>query len=194
MKQQEKQIFLSIAICAVMGFSSLHCNLFETREAENPSAPSLHFDPPTVPEKVISNLLYAIEEKNVANYMNCFIDPLTTTRTFRFTPSTDGASLGPWTLADERAYFENLKTSAGEHGFSKLTLTLRNNPLPLDTVRYEYTYSLTFMHSKPGVPTTVIGHMELTLGTENNGWWAIYAWADYKDSADTWSRLKVAFQ
>jgi hypothetical protein len=177
-----------------MGLLSLQCSLFETREPEHPSQSSFHFDPPTQPEIVISNLRYAVEEKNVANYMNCFVDPLSTTRTFRFAPSTDGASLGPWTLADERAYFQNLTTSTGDNGFSQLTLTLRNNPFPIDTVRYEYGYSLTFMHSKPGVPTTVLGHMELSLGRESNGSWAIYAWADYKDSSATWSRLKVEFQ
>ena len=172
----------------------LRCGLFGPRDAQDPSTQSTNFRPPTTPDIVISNLEYAVQEKNVANYMNCFVDPLITTRRFRFTPSSDGTSLGPWTLADERAYFENIKASAGDNGFSRLNLTLRNNPLPLDTVRYEYTYSLTFMHSKPGVPTTVAGHMELTLGTENNGWWAIYGWADYKDSSDTWSRLKVEFQ
>ena len=183
----------ALAAGAVLMF--IQCNLFDTREAANPSLPSLSFRQPTDPSIVISNLQNAVSEKNVANYVSCFVDPITSNRELTFIPSSDGAGLVSWSRDDERSYFENLRTSIGENGFSQLTLFPQNTPFPIDTVRYEFRYTLTVMHSKPGVPTTVSGHMELSIGREtNSSRWSIYAWTDRKDTAETWSRLKVEFQ
>jgi hypothetical protein len=168
------------------------CSLFETREPEQPTQSSSRFDEPYESATVISNLRSAIEQKNTVNYMKCFANPQTSTRPFVFKPSSDGASLSSWTLEDERIYFQNLMASTGDR-FSQLQLTLRNTPLPLDTVRYDYGYVLTILHSKAGVPTTVKGHMELALARQSNAFWAIYEWSDHKDSSLTWTRLKVEF-
>lgn len=183
----------SLKAVAFFAVTLMSCSLFEPREPEQPTQTSSHYTPPDQPEIVISNLQYAVEEKNPPNYIKCFASPQTSTRPFTFNPSTD-VSLGPWGLSDEQTYFQNLCTSTGKDRFSQLVLTLRNTPLPLDTVQYEYSYALTFMHTKTGVPTTVMGHMELALARQSNGFWAIYDWSDFKDSSFTWSRFKVEFQ
>lgn len=183
------------ALAVSIGLMFIQCDLFDTREPGDPSLSSLSFRQPTDPSIVISNLQNAVFEKNVANYMSCFVDPVTANRVYTFSPSADGASLVSWDRDDERSHFENLRTSIGENGFSQLTLIQQNTPFPIDTVRYEFQYTLTAMHSKPGVPTTVSGHMELSIGRESSGSrWSIYSLADHKDTAETWSRLKVEFQ
>jgi len=182
---------LAAGICMVF----IQCSLFDTREPANPSLPSFSFKQPTDPSIVISNLQNAVFEKNVANYMSCFIDPVTAGRAYTFNPSSDGANLVNWSRDDERTYFENLRASIGENGFSQLTLIQENTPFPIDTARFEFRYSLTAQHTKPGVPTTVSGHMELSIGRESGGTrWSIYSWTDHKDTAETWSRFKVEFQ
>ncbi len=195
MRRTRTYLLASRVLAGALGLIFIQCNLFDTREPANPSLPSFSFRQPIDPSIVISNLQNAVFEKNVANYMNCFVDPVTANRAYTFNPSSDGANLVNWDRDDERSYFENLRTSIGENGFSQLTLIPQNTPFPIDTARYEFQYILTALHTKPGVPTTVSGHMELSIGRESGGTrWSIYSWTDHKDTAETWSRLKVEFQ
>ena len=168
------------------------CSLFEPREPEQPTQSGDHFDQPGQPSIVISNLSYAITEKNVSNYMKCLVDTTVSTRPFKFNPSSDAANLVNWSLADERSYFINFTGSIGKNGYSDLLLTEADSITTADSKTYQYKYSLAF--SRIGEPSRMVsGHMELKLAVDN-GFWSIYEWSDFKDLDTTWSRLKLEFQ
>ena len=54
------------------------CGLFDTRDPEQPDQGGLDYIPATVPSIALSNLVSAIAQKNVDNYMRNFGDPAVT--------------------------------------------------------------------------------------------------------------------
>jgi len=183
--------FLSIWFSAVVILVN-GCSLFEPREPEQPTQSGDHFDQPGQPSIVISNLNFAITERNVSNYMKCFVDTTTSTHPFKFNPSADATNLVSWGLADERSYFVNLTSTIGKDGYSRLDLSEADSITAADSKTYQYKYSLGFAKLGENV-RTVKGHMELKLAVDN-GFWSIYEWSDFKDSDTTWSRLRLEFQ
>jgi hypothetical protein len=177
----------------------LHCSLFEPREPEPPTQSSFDFRPPTVPTIVISNLQNAVAQKNSANYMSCFADPLKTGRAFTFIPSAEASAQYPgllanWTIADELSYFQNLIAKAPPNGFSSLLLTPKSSVVTADSVIYDFDYTLTFEHTEAGFPTTSRGTLQFSIGTDNTNFWTIYRWSDFKTTTDiTWSLVKGKF-
>ena len=188
-----------LILCGVLISSSPGCGLFEPRTPEAPSQPSLNSNPPTDPTIVIANLQSAIDQKNVANYISCFADPLKTTRTFVFTASADASALyagvlSSWTRDEEQSYFQNLIARSPSGAFASLLLTLKSSTVTPDSVVYNYDYTFTFEHADPGFPKTARGNLQFTLATDNNNFWMIYRWIDYKTTNDaTWSLFKGKF-
>ena len=183
--------FLTITL-ATLSTVCIGCSLFEPREPEQPTQSGDHFDQPGQPSIVISNLNYAITERNVSNYMKCFVDTAISARQFRFNPSADAASLVSWNLTDERSYFVNFTASIGRDGYSNLQLSEADSITTADSKTYQYKYSLAFSKFGEG-SRTVGGHMELRLAVDN-GFWSIYEWSDFKDLDTTWSRVRLEFQ
>lgn len=175
------------------------CSLLEPREPEPPTQSSLNFQPPTVPSVVIANLESAIAQKNSANYISCFADPSKSPRQFVFIPSTEASAQYPglltqWSISEELSYFQNLIAKSPPNGFSSLILTQRSSVVTPDTVLYEYDYVFTFEHTEPGFPTVARGNLQFSIGTDNNNFWSIYRWSDFKTTNDiTWSLVKGKF-
>jgi hypothetical protein len=186
-----KGSFLALAFSALVILGN-GCSLFEPREPEQPTQSGDHFDQPGQPSTVISNLNYAITERNVSNYMKCFVDTTISIHPFKFNPSADATNLVAWNLADERSYFVNLTSRIGRDGYSNLQLTEADSITTADSKTYQYQYSLAFAKLGEGL-RTVSGHMELKLAVDN-GFWSIYEWSDFKDIDTTWSRLRLEFQ
>lgn len=73
-------------------------------------------------------------------------------------------------------------------------LTQKSAIVTPDTVVYNYDYILTFEHTEAGFPTTARGNLQFSLGTDNNNFWSIYWWSDFKTTNDiTWSVFKGKF-
>jgi len=187
---------LLIAVCALL--LPLRCSLFEPREPEPPTQSSFDYRPPTVPSIVISNLQNAVAQKNSANYISCFADPVKTKRAFAFVPSAEASAqypglLADWTVADELSYFQNLVAKSAPNGFSSLLLTPKSSVVTADSVIYSFDYTLTFEHTESGFPTIARGTLQFSIGTDNN-FWTIYRWSDFKTTTDiTWSLVKGKF-
>ena len=88
------------------------CGIFETRPVEPPTEIRSTFIQPTSPDIVLTNLNYAVVEKNLDNYMRCFVDTNFSLRRFRFFPDAFSQSSFPvfnnWSLNNERVYYSNL--------------------------------------------------------------------------------------
>ena len=190
-------VFRTSAVISLSLFC-ITCNLFETRDPEEPSESSFNYVPATVPSIVLSNLQNAIAQKSIENYMSNFSDSTVTNRRFTFTPSPEASAQYPnirsWSYTDEREYFQNLIATAIANGFSSLLLTAKDSLITPDEANYNFDYIFTFEHTDPGFLTTAGGHLQFIMATDQSGIWTIYQWNDFETTADiTWSSFKGKF-
>jgi len=192
--------YLRLMAAATLAVTGLSCGLFEPRQAEAPTQPGLDFQPALDPASVISNLIAAVGQKSETNYIRCFTDPTTSTRTFTFTPSSEGVAVygsifANWGRSEELNYFRNLHARSGPTAYSNLQLTEKSAPsITADSVVYYYDYVFQFEHSDKTFPTTAQGSLIFTVVPDNSGLWAIYRWVDLKTtSAISWSMFKGKF-
>ena len=170
------------------------CDLFQTRDPEQPTQNTSTFETPTTYDIVLRNLSYAISENNVENYMRCFVD--TALRPFVFEPSPEEAvNFTQWSLDAERRYFQNM--GAALNGTMSLIDSISNkniSPGPPASAVFYMNYLLYVPHPDPRAPRSVRGNMELYMVEDSLHRWSIYRWVDKKDAADsTWSYLKAWF-
>jgi hypothetical protein len=175
------------------------CGLFEPRDPESPTQSSLDYTPPTDPAIVITNLQSAVNQKNVANYINCLADPLRSRRMFSFVPSAEASAqyasaLIDWGVAQEQAYFQNLIAKSSPTAYANLFLTRKDSTVTADSVVYSYDYTFTFEHNEPGFPRIARGNLQFALAPDASNFWSIYRWMDFKTGSDiTWSMFKGKF-
>lgn len=190
---------VSVRMLALITVFLPACNIFEPREAEDPTQSGLNYRPATTPEIVIQNLQSAIDQKSLANYTLCFSDPLKGNRPLVFIASTEASAQYPsimatWTHAQEESYFRNLIARSSPTAYSALRLELDNSVVGSDSVTYTFRYTLVFEHNEAGFPATARGTLQFTLGTDQANIWSIYRWADYKTGDDiSWSMFKGKF-
>lgn len=186
------------AFCSVLFVQS--CNIFEPREAEQPSQSGFQYLPKTFPSNVILNLQNAIGQKDGVGYIACFTDSTRSSHTFSFTPSEDAiriyaSVLRNWSFQQEQSYFQNLVAKRRQPlSFSNLTLIAKDSVITGNEARtYSYDYTLTFEHTEPGFTQTVRGSLQFTLVNDNSEW-TISRWVDLKTRDDlTWSSFKGKF-
>ena len=179
-------IFIVLTVAIVAG-----CDLFQTRDPAAPTQGTSSRETPTTHDIVLSNLRNAIAEKNVENYMSCFVDPAL--RPYVFEPSPDqAANFTLWGLESERRYFQNITSSL--NGRPSFTDSIYNSTISSSLVTYYMTYTLFIPHQDPNAPRLVQGTMELYFVQDSLHLWSIYKWVDRKTRLDsTWSYLKAWF-
>ncbi len=194
----------SLILCAsVLYFFLLACeNPFATRTPEAPEGRgSSRWIPPFAAELVVENLRNAIADRNVENYVRCFVDSSRTGRHLQFFPETAVANNNPgifldWGPAQERDYFSQLRAATPGDSICTLQLDSLQTILFSDSAQFFYEYDLIARHRRQsaGVPGRVQGELRFWLIKDSFGEWAIQRWADFATKpAQTWSALKVAF-
>ncbi|HUN65835.1 MAG TPA: hypothetical protein VMW43_07005 [Bacteroidota bacterium] len=182
-------------VAATLLLAAAGCDLFRTRDPQPPTQGSSNFETPTTYDKVLRNLVFSVSDKNLNNYMSCFVD--TTFRPYYFQAAADAQRSYPdvmnqWNLEGEQRYFTNLKEATS--GIPSLTIP--DSPpifVSSDSVIYSVDYTLFFPHNRIGIPQIVRGTMRLSLATDGKRW-AITQWHDSKTTTDsTWSYLKAVF-
>ena len=177
------------------------CDIFDTRNPENPAENRSHFFTPTTDSLVIENLLYAIQERNSTNYIKCFSDTARGENAFTFTPSQDAfiqhtAIFADWDLTSEKNYFEKLRISTIENTPSALSFSEQRRTESSDSVLFTAKYTLSFFHNKP-FSRSARGYAEFLLSRNAaKGTWSIQRLSDFKitsDSTLTWSDWKALF-
>lgn len=175
------------------------CGLFETRPVEPPSAPRSTFIQPTSPDIVVSNLSFAIAEKNLDNYLRCLADPDFSKRVYRYYPDAVSLSNYPvflnWTLASERSYYNNLISFTNENATSSLFLSNTTVNTGIDSAIIDSDYILVFNHNKQNVSKLFKGKLRFILGIDSRSLWSIHSWFDFinENNDTTWSVLKANF-
>ncbi|MBK7629713.1 MAG: hypothetical protein IPJ23_03170 [Ignavibacteriales bacterium] len=82
-----------VILILIVSISFTSCDLFTTRDAENPDQTRSNFQPAVEPSIVIENLKNSFFDKNVQNYISCFVDTIFAERSFNFSASSEALSL-----------------------------------------------------------------------------------------------------
>ncbi len=176
------------------------CGIFETRTPEAPQQGRSDFQPPTSADIVIQNLVSAIADRDVNNYMACLSDTSFGGRSFRFVPSANAARqyqaiFQSWDKNSEQYYFNNLISQSSTSSSSALLLSsVQLLPQGPDSAYYSANYTLLWPSKGSSYPQQVQGNLQFYLGVDRNQNWSIYRWVDsgVGDSL-TWSNLKALF-
>ncbi len=175
------------------------CGLFETRTVEPPTETRSTFEQPTTPNLVVTNLIYAIAEKNLDNYQRCLVDSNFSPRRFRYYPDAVSQSSYPvfvtWNENSERTYFSNLLSFTNPAASSNLFPDNITYNTFIDSAIVDFDYILIFNHSRQSVPIQTQGKLRFIIGTDSRGLWSIHSWYDFIDvnNDTTWSVLKANF-
>lgn len=189
MRKKSKILILLLIIIAGCGL----------RDVENPVDPRSNFVPPTSPDLVITNFQSAIIERNINNYISCFVDSNFSTRRFLYT--ADAASQSQyqifrfWNLNNERYYFTNLSSLTPSQSVSNLLLSNIVFSPSSDTAVFDADYVIRFEHTKQNVPKIFQGKFRFIMASDSRNLWSVHSWTDFKktDQDTTWSVLKANF-
>jgi hypothetical protein len=186
-----------LAVVALLCLNS--CGLFDTRDVQAPSQPRSTFTQPTSPDIVISNLNFAIVEKNIDNYMRCFVDSAFSLRRFRYFPDAVSVASYPvfngWSLNNERTYYNNLVTLTNENASSNLFLSNVSFSTGIDSTVVDSDYILVFDHNRQNIARVTKGKLRFIMSPDNRSLWSIHSWYDFIETSTdtTWSNLKANF-
>lgn len=179
--------------------STSSCDLFNTRDPQNPDENRANFQPPKEPSIVIENLKNSFNDKNAQNYILCFVDTLFVNKQFIFLPSSEAASTyafltQDWGLDDERRYFNSVISKVPKDFPMTLTFSDENySSLSGDTLIYSANYFINIPHSS-SEPKNYSGNLQFNMIRDDRSDWSIYYWKDTRSSSlPSWSELKGIF-
>ncbi|WP_456407622.1 hypothetical protein [Caldithrix abyssi] len=213
------QIINKYLILLIGGILLTCTNPFTTREGQVEAPENFSpgqngtYDPAVNPELVFVNLKKALQDKNIAEYMKCFI-PQTLEgqpHSFLFIPEqhfVNEFARQPWTLNDEQNYFTQLVQSQLS-GYPKLDLILaEGNEIPLNPITptsvndslesgsVKYNLRISF---SPDSSKTYSGLLQFRLFKSRTPpeVWYIYFWQDNalnQNYDGTWTALKLYYR
>ncbi len=213
------QIVRFIILCIFVLWLSACTNPFTTREnqVEKPvqgtPGNGTVYDPAVNADIVFVNLKKAIREKNIDEYMKCFVPEAQSGQThlFEFVPEQhfiNEFNKQPWTLNDERNYFIQLSQSQ-KNTYPKLDLSLNagqpitlnpitptsvNDSLETGSVKYQ----LTILYSADSVKIySGVLQFRLFKSVTPPEIWYIYYWQDNainKEYNKSWTALKLFYR
>jgi hypothetical protein len=172
------------------------CDIFSTRDAEQPTLPRTNFPQAFEHATLIDNFIASYREKSIFDYLICFSDSVLTGKSYTYIPSSGAASQYPalqdWNLRHEEDYFKNVMSEVGD---LPVTLILSNSNFSQqgDSIVHTASYSLTVPLQEQGIPQNYQGDLIFYL-LRDNLIWKIYFWQDIKSSdSPSWSELKGRF-
>ncbi len=175
------------------------CDLFTTRDPQQPDENRSDFLPPKEPAIVIENLKNSFVDKNSQNYIACFVDTIFVSKPFLFLPSSEAVSTyaflaQDWGLDDERRYFNGLVSKVPKE--FPITLTFSDesySSLSGDTLVYSANYFINVPHNS-SEPKNYSGNLQFNLIRDSRSDWSIYYWKDTRSSSlPSWSEMKGIF-
>ena len=171
------------------------CDIFNTRDAEDPEESRSNYTTPSEEKILIQNLVNSFSDKDANNYVKSFTDPAFSNKVFFFLPSSSALQTWSniwidWDVDKEFQYFQNLVNAAPED--LPVTLSFTNeyyNPLG-DSLIYtaEYFISIPQLNNDP---LNYSGNVKFGMVRDMRDTWAIYFWQDNAISdSQSWSDLK----
>jgi hypothetical protein len=191
----------SFYIALVFFFILTACNIFKTREAENPVSENQTKPGANSPQELLSNLETSFDQKNIQEYQKLFTDTILSTSSFQFVPTQPAfarysAVFTEWNKQSEADWFRNAMSEVGTSASPKFLLRKDAQLIrpQLDLAIYTIDYDLYVPHNRANSPRQFVGRSELYLSSNKNNIWTIYRWIDYEVKKDSsWSDLKGIF-
>jgi hypothetical protein len=179
---------------ALLSLLLLSCNLFDTRDPENPLTDNQTLQPATSPSMLISNFTTAFQQKNIQEYGKLFADT-----TFRFIAAQSAYArystvFLSWNKGSESEYFRNAITEIGTLSSPQLSFsTVSSVQFQSDSAAYTLDYVLFVPHSRSSTKQFT-GRSELYMAPNKNNIWSVYRWVDFETKKDSsWSEFKGQF-
>ncbi|MDR3667123.1 MAG: hypothetical protein P4L35_09790 [Ignavibacteriaceae bacterium] len=170
------------------------CDLFQTRDAQQPDQSRSNYQLAVTPDLLIQNLINSLNDLNLQNYLSCFSDTSFSGKQFLFLPSIEAIPLfpsSPWDKKNESLYFNNLigKIPTG----LQATLVI-NNPSSSqvgDSLIYSASYTLNIPFFDASIPSLYEGDLKFSMVRDSRLVWTVYLWQDIKSTQyPSWSELK----
>jgi hypothetical protein len=177
------------------------CNLFDTRDAEEPDKGKSNFIPAVRAEDVITNLKNSFVDKNVQNYIACFVDTIFADKQFSFSASSEAITrwdifLTGWGLVEEKRYFSSVVNKVPADFPISLTFSDENfSNLSGDSLIYTASYNINLpISGADPTPANYAGVLQFNMLRDARSEWVIYFWKDTRgQSFPSWSELKGIF-
>jgi len=171
------------------------CDIFETRDPEQPDRSRSNYETPSEPQILIQNLKNSFSDKNADNYKKNFaLGSPYVNRNFFYLPTSQALSSDPnlwanWSVDNEFLYFKNLITRTAEELPITLSLFSENYSPFGDSTIYTAEYSINIPNLS-GSPNIYKGNLKFSMITDNQAAWVIYYWEDISNEI-SWSDLKI---
>jgi len=171
------------------------CDIFETRNAEDPEKSRSNYTTPGEPEILIQNLINSFSDKDADNYVKSFSDPAFSNKVFFFLPTSSALQTWSnlwidWNVDKEFQYFQNLITAAPEDLPITLIFTDEFYSPFGDSLNYTAGYSIDVPQSN-AESLNYSGNIKFGMVRDMRDTWAIYFWQDNAISeSHSWSDLK----
>lgn len=163
------------------------CDLFEARNPEKPTQTRSSYSPAVTPDILFLNLKSSFKDRDLKNYMSCFVDTAFTKKKPLFSASAEAISqfpkLSEWDLSSEEQYFRKL---ASANTSLSLSLTNETKMLAPDSALYNYDYTIGTAEGG-----TYSGSVQFKILLDQKNTWVISEWRDFSKSGQRcWSILK----
>lgn len=196
---------LLLLIFILLGLSGCLKDPIHTRDSQEPAGSSGTWETPAVPEVVISNLMFAYNEKNIQNYQLCF------GQNFLFSSPEDSIEaeaqgfgylyyLWDWNM--EIIVTENIFSSFTEEGSSLDLILSFSNDYPdsigdtLAVIYRDYTLRVIQPDSIQSDTVIIEGTAAFHLSQPSYNLWSIYLWEETITgrSGDSWANFKAEYR
>ena len=182
-------------------------NPFSVRDPEKPESTSEVYSNTDQPEIVFENLIKAVNNKNVTQYVDVFVGNSTEEpHQFKFEPERyfQNDFIGSWTISDEQSYFNQLKNSASVD-YPRLNLSFNDDITftaiiagsdqdSVQTNSLEYYFQV----NTGDTLMNLTGVTEFKLfKSKTDQFWYIYYWRDNaidENYRSTWTYLKTLYK
>jgi hypothetical protein len=186
---------IKLSIILLLALLIWGCDIFETRDPEQPDRSRSNYETPSEPQILIQNLKNSFSDKNADNYRKNFASgPPLVNKTFFFLPTSEALSSNSslwasWNVESEFLYFKNLITRTPEELPITLSLFSENYSPFGDSTIYTAEYSIN-VPNLSGTSDIYKGNLKFSMITDNQAAWVIYYWEDISNEI-SWSDLKI---
>ena len=181
---------------AAVVLSTFGCELFNTRDPEDPAGARGSWEVPLAPEDVLTNLSLALFERNASNYMRSFAED-----SFAFladpTVVQQQPSLALWNYGNEEAHINSLfgEGVLPQDSVACVVISAIEQTLLGDTANFTAHYDVTAQVAIAGAPGQMAGEAQFSMIVGNQGYWEIRTWSDRRtEELASWSELKALLQ
>lgn len=164
------------------------CSLFEPRQPEPPTGQEGRWNAPVSPGVVISNLEYAFEDQNIENYMTAFASDFVFTADDRDTLLFPSGTFSDWDYSVEREVAARIFDDA-----DWIDLAFTDSLVDSTAERADFYENYEFTVSAQN-PIYGRGLALFYLRREEDGYWAVFEWRDFRQDTTDWGVLKGTYR